>query len=634
MPTTAQTFPDFDELRDHLRGAQSPSLLMTVAHMTGDASVLRPEWRPDPARLPHGSPDESVEAEIRDYCFARMYEHLSTGGQWPTRPSQELLDAMGNWAIGPDSADIGGLLESALVMDGEDPRAPQWVREDLDAERPFHTVIIGAGLSGLMAGLRMKQANVPFVILEKDSQVGGTWYENTYPDCRTDVHSHIYTYSFFGYDWPSYFGRQSVILDYLRSFAETNGLLKHIEFGTEVLSARWNESEQSWLVSSRCDGETTDRTFDVMVSAVGQLNRPSIPNIAGAETFAGPAFHSAQWDHDVDLAGKKVAVVGTGASALQFTPAAAKIAENVTVFQRTPPWLMPTPELRQDVDVDERWLLQNLPLFRAYYRFSIFLPRAIGQLDVATVDLDYPPTEYAISAANDKVRAQLTQSLLSQLDPDDELIEHVIPNYPPGAKRIIRDDGTWIKTLKRDNVRVISSGIDRIDETGLWTAHGEHIDADVIVYGTGFQASDFLTPMEVIGVGGKNLHHEWDGDARAYFGLTVPDFPNMFCLYGPNTGLVLHGNVVFFIECQATYLTESIRTLLGSGDRSMNLRQEVYDNYCVDVDAANSLRAWGWSGVSSWYKNAKGHSPIMWPFPATDYWSKTQAPDPADYQFN
>jgi 4-hydroxyacetophenone monooxygenase len=536
--------------------------------------------------------------------------------------------------IGPTSADIGGLLGGALVMDGEDPQAPTWTAPELAPDRRLSVAIVGTGFTGLMAALRMKQAGVPFVIFEKGTEVGGTWWENTYPDCRTDVHSHIYTYSFFPFDWPSYFGRQRVIMEYLRTFARENGLYEHIRFGTTVLDAAWQDDEQKWVVRTAEDAQEQIGVFDILVSAVGQLNRPSIPHIPGAQTFTGPAFHSAEWDHSVDLTGKRVAVVGTGASALQFAPATARIAEHVTIFQRTAPWLMPTPELRQDVGEDERWLMRELPLYRAYYRFSIFLPRAIGQLDVATVDPDYPPTERAISAKSEQLRQILTNSLLSQLDPDDPLVEHVIPDYPPGAKRIIRDDGTWIKTLKRDNVRVVSDGIERIDETGVWTRSGEHIPVDAILYGTGFSASDFLMPMTVTGVGGRDLHEFWDGDARAFFGITIPGFPNLFCLYGPNTGLVLHGNVVFFMECQANYLTEAIRLLLQSGSQSMDLRSDVFEEHSRIVDEANRLRAWGWSGVHSWYKNAKGRSPIMWPLPAQDYYDATRAPDPAHYRLS
>lgn len=411
-----------------------------------------------------------------------------------------------------------------------------------------------------------------------------------------------------------------MILDYLKDFAKHYGLNEHIRFGTEVANAKWDDESQHWTVSTAdATGRTDTEVFHAVVSAVGQLNRPNIPNIPGIDTFEGSAFHSAQWDHSVDLTGKRVVVIGSGASALQFAPAVAKTADQVTIVQRTPPWLFPTEELRRDIGEGERWLLRHLPMYRAYYRFTIFLPRIVGQLDAATVDLQYPPTERAICEEGDLVRKALTASLLEQIGDDDWLLEHVLPDYPPGAKRIIRDDGTWIRTLKRDNVSVVKGGVSRVDSTGIWTDTGEHIDADVILFGTGFAASDFLSSFSVTGSGGQDLHDAWGGNAGAFMGLTAPGFPNFFLMYGPNTGLVVHGNLVFFIECQAAYLVHSIKLLLETRRSAMNLRPEIYAKYQHDMDDANRLRAWGWSGVSSWYKDANGRSPIMWPFTTQDY---------------
>lgn len=632
MAESSVTLPNTEQLRSFIDCAETPALLMTVAHLTDDTDVLRDEWRPDANLLPQGNLDAATESEVRQYCLARLEEFAESGATVPPRPSERVLRAIGEWGLGDLSDEVTVLLDQALVPDHEDRRAPDWTVEALDADREFRVAIIGAGISGLLAGLRMKQANIPFVILEKGDEVGGTWSENTYPDCRTDVHSHIYTYSFFPYDWPSYFCRQEVILDYLRDFAKHFGLYEHIRFGVEVESAHWGETEQCWSVTTadRAGQVDTDE-FHAVVSAVGQLNRPSIPNIPGIETFEGPAFHSAQWDHSVDLTGKRVVVVGSGASALQFGPAAARSAEHVTIVQRTPPWLMPTEELRRDIEEGQRWLLRHLPLYRAYYRLTIFLPRVIGQLDAATVDPHYPPTERAVSAPGEDVREMLEAYLLDQVGDDEWLVEHVVPDYPPGAKRIIRDDGTWIRTLKRDNVSLVKGGVARADSKGVWTDTGEYIEADVILFGTGFNASDFLSTISVTGTGGRDLHETWDGHAGAFMGLTVPGFPNFFMMYGPNTNLVVHGNLVFFIECQAAYLVESLRLLLEGRHSAMDLRPEVYEHYLRRMDEANGLRAWGWSGVSSWYKDANGRSPIMWPFTTKEYWEGTREVRPEHY---
>lgn len=623
-----------DEVAERIHAVQTPALLMLVAHVTGDAAALREQWRPDPACLPASGLPPEVDDEARAWCLAQLEPLLATASQWPVRPDPQLLAAIGEWAIGAEAAQVPRLLEAALVPDDTDPRAPDWTARQIAPDRTLTVSIIGTGISGLLVALRCKQAGVPFTIFEKNDSVGGTWWENTYPDCRTDVHSHIYTYSFFAHDWPSYFSRQAVILDYLRRFAAENGLLDHVEFGTEVRAAAWDERRNVWRIQVTGPDGDREVTSAVLVSAVGQLNRPSIPKIEGLETFSGPAFHSARWDPSVDLTGKRVAVIGTGASALQFAPALSRSVDRLLIFQRSAPWLMPTPELRRDVDEDERVLLRELPMLRAYYRFSIFLPRVIGQLAAATVDPDYPPTEYAVSAANEQLRVMLTEYLRTQAGDRTDLFEKVLPDYPPGAKRIVRDDGTWLRTLKQDNVDLLTDAVVRVDEHGVWTRSGDYFEVDAIVFGTGFAAADFLTPMRVTGTGGKDLHRTWGIDACAYMGLTLPDFPNLFCMYGPNTNLVLHGNLVFFMECQAAYIADALRLLLETGSAAMDLRAETFQNYRAEVTEASALRAWGWSKTHSWYMNAEGRSTIMWPLTAQRYFDGTASVRPEDYRLS
>lgn len=634
MPELSEVQLSPEEVRDRLRAAETPALLMLVAHLTDDPAVLRPQWRPNPDLLPATGLDASTDAEAREFCFATLEPYLASVADWPGSPSEAVLEAIAAWALDRSAGEDADLLRVAFVPPGTDPRAPKWTKDDLDSARPMRVAIVGAGLSGLMAGLRMKQAGVDFTIFEKNADVGGTWYENSYPDCRIDVHSHIYTYSFFPHDWPSYFCRQDVIHSYLRGFAEENGLLDHIRFGTEVVSAAWDDERQHWAVASTGPDEP-ERTeeFSVLVSAVGQLNRPMIPRIDGLDTFDGPVFHTAQWDHSVDLAGKRVAIIGTGATGVQVAPAIAREAESLTVFQRSAPYLQPTPELRQEISAPERALLRDIPLYRAYYRFSIFLPRAIGRLAAATVDPAYPPTEQAVSAANEQLRQLLTDYLLNQVRDRPDLAAKIVPDYPPGAKRIVRDDGTWIATLKQEHVELVTERIARVDGSGIHTEDGHYVPADIIVFGTGFNASDFLMPMKVTGAGGADLHETWGVDACAYLGLTVPDFPNLFCMYGPNTNLLLHGNLVLFIECQSVYLLSAVEQLLSTGKSSLSLRRDVFAKYRDEVGEASALRVWGWSKTHSWYQNAEGRSTIMWPLSAHRYISATQAVDPEQYEF-
>lgn len=289
-------------LRARVDAAETPALLMLVAHATNDPTALRPEWRPNPDLLPAGALAPAVAEQARQYALARLAPLLADADEWPRRPSEPVLDAIGRWVLGSAATDIPDLLDAALVGDHDDRRAPDWHAADLAPGRTLRVAIVGAGFSGLLAGLRMKQAGVEFTIFEKDDTVGGTWYENSYPDCRTDVHSHIYSYSFFPHEWPSYFSRQHVILDYLRSFAQAKNLLPHIRFGTEVTAASWDELTNTWQVRTTAG----EQTFDVLVSAVGQLTaltcrqsrgwRPSparsSTRLAGTTRWTSPASGS------------------------------------------------------------------------------------------------------------------------------------------------------------------------------------------------------------------------------------------------------------------------------------------------------------------------------------------------------
>ncbi|ARZ66348.1 NAD(P)/FAD-dependent oxidoreductase [Streptomyces sp. HU2014] len=637
---------DDDALRAHLESAEVPALLMTVAHLTGDLSVLREDLRAAGWLFaPQGGLSAEQRAAARETAFGALVRYRQAGSVPPPPPDRETLRRISGWAMGGDTEDVLPLLAEEIVLPGQDPRAPRWRARDFAApageapERPrgpgaVRVSIIGAGMSGLLAGYRLAQAGVPFTIYEKNDDVGGTWLENHYPGCRVDVPSHLYSYPFANRsDWPDHFCTQDQLLEYFQAFAKEYGLYEHIRFNTEVREACWEEESARWRLRLHGpDGERSVRS-EVLVSAVGQLNRPELPDIPGRERFAGPAFHSASWDHGVPLAGRRVAVIGTGASAYQFIPEVAKIAGELTVFQRTPPWLRPTPHYHDPVPPSTAWLYEHIPYYAAWHRFWLFAPGLRGVLEGWIVDPDHPPTERAVSAVNDELRATLTRHLQAQLTDAPELLPRVLPRYPVGAKRVLRDNGVWLRTLRRDNVTLVTEKISEITESGVRTADGVLHEADILIYGTGFAASRFLAPMRVTGIGGADLHETWDGDARAYLGLTVPGFPNLFCLYGPNTNLSGQGGSIFyFSECGVTYLLDAVRLLLESGRRSLDVKRDVHDAYNAWVDRANSERAWGWSKVSNWFTNEKGRSAQNWPFTAQEYWRRTRRVDPSDYE--
>ncbi len=527
------------------------------------------------------------------------------------------------------------LLEEELAYRGEDRRAPGWQLADVAPGLDFEVLIIGAGMSGLLAAHRLQQAGVKFVIVDKNDDVGGTWYENKYPGCRVDNPNHNYSYAFAQrHDWPLHFSTQDVLLDYFQRCADIFGLRDHIRFSTEVLEAAWSEADLGWNVRVRTpDGGEETLAANAVISAVGQLNRPSFPDIKGRDSFAGPSFHSAEWDHSLDLSGKRVAVIGTGASAVQFIPEIAPVVGNLVVFQRTPPWFGPTPDYHAEVSPGQRWLYGHVPSYSEWNRFCIFWKMGDAVLAGVTVDEAWESNGQSISFMNDMIRMMLTQYLEAEFADRPDLLEAVVPNYPPGAKRMLRDNGVWAGALTRDDVRLVTESIREITSNGIVTTDGEEHAVDVIIYGTGFHASKFLTPMTVTGRGGIDLHEQWAGDARAYLGVTIPGFPNLFCLYGPNTNIVINGSIVYFSECGVRYILGCLEMMFRADARALEVRKDIHDEFNERVDAQNSRMAWGASDVNSWYKNEHGHVAQNWPFTLLEYWQRTLHPDPDEYEF-
>ncbi|MCB0993615.1 MAG: NAD(P)/FAD-dependent oxidoreductase, partial [Acidimicrobiales bacterium] len=549
LDMTPEPLADDDAtIRAHLEGLPVVALLTTVAHATGDLSLLREDLRPDLTKML--APDDGYDATqletARRLAADALARHRDAGSPPPPPLSEDQLRAMVLWANGGQGdADMVLLLEEELCLDGADLRAPTWTVDDLAPDRQVTVAVIGAGMSGIVAAHRLRQAGVGVTIIEKNTDVGGTWLENAYPGCRVDIQNHWYSYSFAqSSHWPQLHSTQPVLLDYFRTCVDQLGLRDIIRFDTEVLEARWDDDDAAWTLSLQTpDGTSTER-FDAVVSAVGQLNQPLMPDIDGIDTFAGPWFHSARWDHDVDLAGKDVAVIGTGASAVQFIPHVAEVAAEVTVYQRTPPWLMPVPNYCDDVTTNEAWILRHLPTYAQWDRLRLFTRTQEGLLPLAEVDPGWESDGSSVSALNDMMRQVLTAYYEASF-PDAELRDKLLPRYPPTAKRVVLDNGIYPRTLARDDVTLETTTIDAVTPGGVRTADGVEHSHDVIIYGTGFQASKFLTPMRVIGTGGADLHERWGGDARAYVGITVPEFPNLFLMYGPNTNIVINGSIIY-----------------------------------------------------------------------------------------
>ena len=626
-----------EQLRSILAEAEVPPLLPALAYATGDLSLLRDDLRPDPLTfsLPQGGLTEAQLSVARQRALEALIRFRDSGCRVAPPPSDVDVLRIMEFAVGGSGMDeYLPLLEEELAHRHEDRRAPQWRKADVAPDARFEVLVIGAGMSGILAAHRLKQAGVDVLVVDKNEDVGGTWFENTYPGCRVDNPNHNYSYSFAQrHDWPYFYSTQDVLLEYFRDCADRWGLRENLRFRTEVLSATWSEDEGLWevVVAGEGGGQEVLRARAV-VSAVGQLNRPRFPEIAGRESFAGPAFHSARWQSEVELEGRRVAVIGTGASAMQFVPEIADRVGHLTVYQRTPAWMGPTPEYHQPVPEALQWLYQHVPSYSEWNRFCIFWRMGDGALEGVRVDPSWKAGECSVSEANDLVRLMLTEYIEAEFADRPDLRSVVVPGYPPGAKRMIRDNGVWARALKRENVDLVTDPISRIEADGVVTADGRKREADVLIYGTGFQASSFLTPMKVIGRDGVDLHEHWAGDARAYLGITVPGFPNFFCLYGPNTNIVINGSIIYFSECGVRYILACVRRLLEAGGSALEVRKEVHDAFNRAVDEENRRMAWGVSSVSSWYKNDFGRVSQNWPFTLLEYWQRTREIDDHEYE--
>lgn len=616
--------------------AHLPSLLPALALLCGDLSLLGEDLRPDPEDLldPQGGMSAPAQQRARALASDAIIRFRDSGSTPPPVPGRAELERAMEWITHTPIRDSYlSFFTEELGVDGSDPRAPMWSKDELAPDRDFSVAIIGAGMSGLVAGHRLGQAGVPFVILEKNDDVGGTWLENTYPGCRVDVPSHLYSYTFAQKnDWPQHFSRQQVLLDYFRRCADDLGLRDRIRLRTEVRAATWSPDRGSWLLELSTPEGDEQLEAHAVVSAVGQLNRPSFPAIPGRDRFDGPSFHSARWDHDLDLAGKRVAVIGTGASAAQFVPIIAEQVSQLHVFQRTANWFAPTPDYHDEFPAGQLWLMNHVPGYAHWYRFWLFWRSAEGLLPAVTVDAEWEPRDRSVSELNDQLRVLLSAYIEAQLSDDPELCAKVLPSYPPGAKRIIRDNGVWIGTLRRDNVQLVTDPIEEITTEGVLTVGGEKHEVDVIIYATGFSASRFLAPMKITGRNGVDLHEHWDGEPRAYLGITVAGFPNLFCLYGPNTNIVINSSIIFFSESEVDYVLGCIELLLRGAHAALDCRQQVLDAYNERIDAGNRRMAWGASSVNSWYKNAAGRVTQNWPFSLIEFWDQTRRPAPEDYE--
>ncbi len=623
-----------------LEDVSVPTLLLSLVHMTGDSSWIRGDLKPQGLFLNEvqGFMPPEMQAEARAKALEVIKAYRDGGCKLPSPPSLEMIQEMMSFLVCSEVPEeyIPMMLEE-MELDGRDARAVAWAPSSAEARSDFPVVVIGCGQSGLLAGIRLKEAGIPFTIIEKNPAVGGTWYENQYPGCRVDVGNHFYSYSFEPSDqWTEFFSQQPELQAYFEDVMNRHALREAIRFETEVVSARWDEAAGTWSVTTRdASGKEETLVARAVISAVGQLNRAKLPDIPGIEDFKGPSFHSSNWDHSVDYKDKRVAVIGAGASGFQLVPTIAPSTAQLTVFQRTAQWMFPNPNYHEKVGPGKAWAIRHLPFYGRWYRFLLFWPGCDGGLAAAKIDPEYPNQEIAVSAVNEATRQMFTDWITSQLGDDAELIAKCVPDYPPTAKRTLQDNGSWLGALTRDNVELVRDGIARIDEKGVVLEDGRHFEVDVIVYATGFQASKMLFPMEIVGRDGVVLSEHWGDEPSAYLGISTPGFPNLFFMYGPGTNLAHGGSLIFHSECQMRYITGCLKLLVEEGRTAMQPKQDVNDAYGGRLQKELEGLVWSSPHVKhSWYKNSKGRIHILSPWRLVDYWTWTREPDAADFEFS
>jgi 4-hydroxyacetophenone monooxygenase len=625
-----------DAVAEALLDVSIPTLMMSLVHMSGDPGLVRGRLKPAGLFLNEvqGYMTEEDKAEVRLLALGIIADYRDRGCPEPEPLAPGLIHEMMQWLVCEEvpPQNVPMLMEE-MELDGEDARLTDPVTDRGDPD-DFPVVVIGCGESGLLAGIRLKEAGVPFTIVEKNAGVGGTWWENTYPGARVDVGNHFYCYSFEPSDhWTEFFARQPELQRYFESVMTTYGIESHVRWETEVVAATWDGPSASWTVRMRGrDGDESTLTARAVISAVGQLNRPHLPDIPGRDRFAGPSFHSARWDHDVDLTGRRVAMIGAGASGFQIAPTIAPDVARLTVFQRTAQWMFPNPNYHEPVGPGVRWALRHLPFYGRWYRFLLFWPGCDKGLAAARVDPDYPDQQVAVSETNEFTRQMFTEWIVSQVDNDPELVAKVVPDYPATGKRTLQDNGSWLRTLTRDNVELVRTGIDHIEEDAVVTVDGIRYPADVIVYATGFQATHVLAPMTITGRDGVDLRAMWGERPAAYLGITVPGFPNFFCMYGPGTNLAHGGSLIFHSECQMRYITRCIEAMVAGGLRSMEPRRDRYEDWHRRSQEEMKTLVWSQPSVRhSFFKNAHGEIHGLSPWRLVDYWSWTREPDLDDF---
>ena len=632
-PVTGTEALDEVELRTALATANVPTLLMVLVQMTGDLSWLDAPYVLERTRgmeeNDSGGLSTELQQHVRQAAATAILAWQAGAPLAISDPDPELSVRMLGVSMGNTvPAEYGRLLASELSAAAGHEAA----EEPVAVPAGFRAVVIGAGISGIAAGERLAGLGIPYTILERNADVGGVWLENQYPGAGVDTPSHLYSYSFAPSDWSRFFAGRDEILAYVKRVADDFSVRPHIQFGVSVDTVEWDGDNQEYLIRTSASGiAQPPQRANVVISCVGAFNPPVIPSIPGLDSFQGPCFHTANWPGDLVVEGKRVAVVGNGATAMQVVPAIAPLVSSLVLFQRSPQWAQPFEKFMKPVPRSERTLFETVPLYRAWYRQRlswIFHDKLYGALQR---DPEWR-SPLAINKINDGHRRYFTDYINVELGDRVDLADKVVPTYPPFGKRMLFDNG-WFRTLAKPNVTLVDDAVAAVSSDAVVTADGQRYPVDVIVMATGFDVVHFVSTFEITGREGRTLRDEWDDDnCRAYLGLAIPGFPNFFTIYGPNTQSGHGGSLIATVEAQLHYVGDLLRQMFEMGGGAVEVRRDVYDDFTATIDRMHEGMIWTHPGMSTYYRNSRGRVVAISPFRNVDYWEMTRHADMDDYR--
>ncbi len=631
MSQSSPYAPDHASLVAAVAAGNVPTLACVLVQLTGDRRWIEPPYIPTRTRGLEDNDDgglpEAIQQEVRDAAVKAFGEWFAGKPPALPNPDDALLLEMMSVTLGEQiPAEYASMIRHELGL------APG---PDLSVPPPpgFSALIIGAGISGLCAAIAFRAAGIAYTIVERRESLGGVWFENRYPGAACDVPSHLYSFSFAPYPWSRYFAGSREIHAYLEQVADEHDIRRHVRFGHEVIEARFDEAALLWHADVRTpDGHTETLSANIVISGVGAFNKPRIPDVPGLATFAGPSVHTAGYPEEgLDLAGRRVVLVGNGASAMQVAPAIVDDVAALTIVQRTPQWVAPFPKFHQPIPAPLQDLLQNVTLYRLWYRLRLSWAFNDKLYDALQQDPAWEGEGRSINAINEGHRRHLSAYARAQLGERQDLLPRVLPDYPPFGKRMLLDNG-WFRALARDHVELVTAGVSEVRPHSVVTSDGVEHPADAIIWATGFDVVNLLAPMRIKGIGGRDIHEDWDGDdARAYLGTVVPGYPNLFCLYGPNTQFGHGGSLITVLERQMHYVMSLLGQMFAKGIATVDVHRDVHDAYNADVDSRHARMIWTYPGVENYCQNSKGRIVVNNPFRIIEVWEMTETANLADY---